>query len=227
MVRKDVIIGLVVLIIIIVLSVWNYYFHFQEHNPASMTITFKMDDVQDFWQSDKQQAIISLHIQRRVPIKIAVVAGLFGQDELLKDLIIDGVSQGMVDIQNHGWNAERIENKSYIEQLQIIFDASDRIKDLLGVAPSEFMPHELAYDENTIKALYQLNMKLAVDEPDHVFVTEYLNRQWEPFDLNKIVQIVRRKVDIFGHGEIYIHFQALTFEQYHLLFNVLAEEYDL
>jgi len=190
-----------------------------------MVLTFKMDDVQDFWQSEKQQAILNLHIHNKVPIKIAVIAGLFGQDESLRETIREGISKKVVEVQNHGWDVMRITNRRYLEQLQNISNANIRIHELLGVLPTEFVPHELAYDENTIKALDHLNMTLAIDEPQHVFVTDYINDQWTSFDLESILENIRMKVEGYGYAEIYLHFQALSVEQYSLLFYTLIEEY--
>ena len=211
--------------VLIGLSIWTSYFFVQK--MQNVIITFKIDDIQDFWQSEKQRAIILLHINRKVPIKIAIIADFFGQDDLLKELVKEGISIGLVNVQNHRLDAERIENKSYNEQFQIISNANDKIREQLGVVPHEFVPHELAYDENTIKAVEDLNMKLAVEEYYHVFVTGYSNDTWEYFDLDEILHSVHTKVQRYGQVEIYFHFQALTFEQYYLLFNALVEEYNL
>jgi hypothetical protein len=224
--RKDIFLLTTILVIVLIgLSLWSSYFFIQKRQ--SVVISFKIDDIQDFWQSEKQRAIILLHINREVPIKIAVIADFFGEDELLKDLVKEGISIGIVNVQNHGLDVERIENKSFNEQFQIISNANDKIREQLGVVPHEFVPHELAYDENTIKAVEDLNMKLAVEEYYHVFVTGYSNDAWEYFDLEEILQSVHTKVQRYGRVEIYFHFQALTFEQYYLLFNALVEEYNL
>lgn len=190
-----------------------------------MVLTFKMDDVQDFWQSEKQRSILSLHIRNKIPIKIAVIAGIFGQDAYLMETIKEGISKGVVEVQNHGWDVMRIKNRSYLEQLQNISNANLRIQELLDVFPTEFVPHELAYDGNTVKTLDHLNMTLAIDEPQHVFVTDYINDEWTPFDLDSILKSIRVKVESYGYAEIYLHFQALSIEQYSLLFHTIIEEY--
>ena len=96
--------------IIITITAANYGLQSFKVNSTGMVITFKMDDVQDFWQSEKQQEIIDHHIKNKIPIKIAVIAGFFGEDISLKKTITEGVNRGLIQVQNHGWDAERIEN---------------------------------------------------------------------------------------------------------------------
>src|SRR3712207_2761088 len=63
-------------------------------------LAFRFDDVQDYWLSDAQGAVIELFAQRDMPLTLAVIGGFFGNDKRLVETIRSNLSHS--EIANHG-----------------------------------------------------------------------------------------------------------------------------
>ena len=115
------------------------------HIPEPLVVRF--DDVQDYWLSEVQQAVLKLFVEERIPATLAVIGGFIGEDEPLLRTIRGGGE--LFEIANHGWHARNAaDGKSLLlsqpldTSVMEIARANDHLTTLFGVKPRVFIPHQ-------------------------------------------------------------------------------------
>ncbi|MHA7647280.1 polysaccharide deacetylase family protein [Nitrosopumilus sp. S4] len=116
-------------------------------------ISFRLDDVQDYWLSETQTKIIDLFSEKNIPLTIGVIGNVTGFDKKISDKIKEKLIEGDIEIANHSWNNDILTSKSYEIQEKYILETNKRIFEVYGVNPSVFIPPENMYDKNTINIL--------------------------------------------------------------------------
>ncbi|MCV0392218.1 MAG: polysaccharide deacetylase family protein [Nitrosopumilus sp.] len=116
-------------------------------------ISFRLDDVQDYWLSETQLKIIDLFAEKNIPLTIGLIGNVTGYDKKITDKIKEKLIEGDIEIANHSWNNDILTSKSFEIQEKYILDTNKRIFEVYGVNPSVFIPPENMYDKNTINIL--------------------------------------------------------------------------
>jgi len=126
-----------------------------QENPflSCNCISFRLDDVQDYWLADTQIQLIDLFAEKNIPLSVGVVGSLFGSDEKLISVLTKNIDSENIEIVNHSWNNEPLTNFGEITQEEYITKTNKKIFGVLGVTPTAFIPPQNLYDENTIKTL--------------------------------------------------------------------------
>ena len=121
-------------------------------NPQNRFIVIRVDDVQDFAFRDAQLFLLNHSIENSIPLSLAVIAGMFGEDAEILETTRLAVASGC-EVGAHGWKHENLANLSLREQLAILFQAKNRIKELLGIDTQLLIPPMFSFDNNTISAM--------------------------------------------------------------------------
>lgn len=133
-------------------------------SSAPYPVFFRFDDVQDYWLADSQAAVIDLFVGEEVNLMLAVIGSIFGSDNELVELI--SRNKKWLTIVNHGWHAMDSEDgrsallrQSSRRAREDVLNTNRRIKEVLGVTPSVFVPHQLEYDEPMLEAIESLEFE--------------------------------------------------------------------
>jgi peptidoglycan/xylan/chitin deacetylase (PgdA/CDA1 family) len=126
-----------------------------QENPflSCNCISFRLDDVQDYWLADTQIQLIGLFAEKNIPISVGIIGSLFGSDENLISVLTENIDSENIEIVNHSWNNEPLTNFGEVTQDEYITKTNEKILDVLGVTPTALIPPQNLYDENTVKTL--------------------------------------------------------------------------
>ena len=116
-------------------------------------VAFRLDDVQDYFLSNSQKAVIQTFAAKSAPLTIGVIGGLIGSDAELVTMIKNNLQNSRLEIASHSWNNSPITVFDNAKQEKIIKDTSQKIFDVFGVTPTVFIPPENVFDQNTIPLL--------------------------------------------------------------------------
>jgi len=190
-------------------------------------VAFRMDNIQDFYLNDVQNAAISKFGEKNVPLTISIIGKFFGSDPKAVDLIKEKI-QGATPLRiaNRGW--EYVDHAAYDKEKQAssIQKTNDKIFQVLHVRPSAFVPPLDSFNKDTIEAVTQNNMpyfsaSIARDAPPytdslkHVPSTSLFANLMDddPFYTGTISQKALAKIrsDISQYGYAVVSLQSQDF----------------
>jgi len=124
-------------------------------------VAFRLDDIQDFFLTVPQKAMIDLFKEFKVPITVGVIGDYFGKDTSIVDYIratMDNVANNpqscfQFEVANHGFQHEDFTLYSQSEQVTLLANSNARISTELGVVPKTFIPPFNKFNQDTIAAL--------------------------------------------------------------------------
>jgi len=116
-------------------------------------ISFRLDDVQDYWLADTQIEIIDLFAEKNIPLTVGVIGSLIGEDERITDVLIKNIEKNNIEVANHSWNNDVLENLDENIQEEFILNTNESIFKIFGVESKSFIPPENRYDEKTVEIL--------------------------------------------------------------------------
>lgn len=132
------------------------YLHNPELNYDHLNcncVAFRLDDVQDFFLSPAQQAIISTFSDKNAPLTLGVIGGVIGSDQKLVSAIRAGLAEDKIEIANHGWRHNIYTKMTKTDQAIDLKKTNDKIFEVFGVRPTTFIPPENMFNNDTISAL--------------------------------------------------------------------------
>jgi|GEM_PF-1057955 len=116
-------------------------------------ISFRLDDIQDYWLVDTQIELINLFEEKNIPLSVGVIGGLIGQDKKITSILEKNIKSNNIEIVNHSWNNDPLTTVDDDTKEKYIVDTNKRINEVFGVTPTSFIPPENKYDEKTIEIL--------------------------------------------------------------------------
>jgi len=127
----------------------------RQKNPfySCNCISFRLDDVQDYFLADTQIEIINLFAEKNLPLTVGVIGGTIGSDERITSILKANLEKNNIEIANHSWNNDVITSVNTNIQEDNITKTNDSISEIFGVTPKVFIPPENLYDQNTIEIL--------------------------------------------------------------------------
>ncbi|MGI0004546.1 MAG: polysaccharide deacetylase family protein, partial [Candidatus Nitrosotenuis sp.] len=132
------------------------YLHNPELNDDHLNcncVAFRLDDIQDFFLSPAQQAIISTFKDKNAPLTVGVIAGVTGTEQKLVSAIKGGLAEGEIEIANHSWRHNIYTKMTKTDQDTDIKKSNSKIFDVFGVTPKTFVPPENLFNNDTISVL--------------------------------------------------------------------------
>lgn len=121
-------------------------------------VSFRLDDVQDYWLNTVQTKIIDTFHQKNASLTIGVIGNHIGYDSKIMDDIKSKLGKSPeLEIANHGWNHENFTQFGREQQNIFMKNTNDRISSVFGTVPSIFIPPFNAINSDTMIAFFENN----------------------------------------------------------------------
>ena len=191
-------------------------------------IAFRLDDVQDYWLSDTQIEIMNLFAEKEIPLTVGVIGSSIGMDENIMSTLKTNFDENNIEIANHSWDNEILENLEKHVQEEKILNTNTRIFELFGTTPNVFIPPQNLYDKNTVKILYEYDFSHLIshiDDNDETFIIDekFYNvpsitetgdlvneNTWQLRENNYILDKISNSIQERGYAIIMIHPQEFS-----------------
>ncbi|MFB5630596.1 MAG: polysaccharide deacetylase family protein [Nitrosopumilaceae archaeon] len=118
-------------------------------------VAFRFDDVQDHWLNDVQIGVLDVFKSKNLPVTVGIIGDRIGNDEKIISYINSSMSNGSIEIANHGWQHEDFTTHDKKQQNFLIQKTNKKIQDLFGILPSVFIPPFNSYNENTTQVMLE------------------------------------------------------------------------
>jgi len=124
-------------------------------------VAFTFVTLQDYWLDDVQIEVIDTFVQNEISITAGIIGNLFGNDLKLIDYIKNSLQENnkSIEIANNGWSYEDFTSFTKDEQSSLIKQTNDKITSVLGKAPTVFIPPLENFNDGTISALIENDIK--------------------------------------------------------------------
>lgn len=203
----------------------------KEQNPfySCNCISFRLDDVQDFWLAETQIELIELFAEKDVPLTVGVIGSVIGQDDRITTTLKENSKN--VEIVNHSWNNDVLVELSEGVVRQYILDTNQKITELFGVTPTMLIPPENLYDGKTIQILKDIkftHLSSHIDETNYASVEESffiipattetakLNKatgEWNIREKEYLLNEITTSVDQNGYAIVMMHPQEFSLNE--------------
>ncbi|MCH7647880.1 MAG: polysaccharide deacetylase family protein, partial [Thaumarchaeota archaeon] len=140
-------------------------------------VAFRFVTLQDYWLDDVQIKVIDTFLQKDASVTTGIIGNLFGYDAKLVDAIKNSLEKNekLIEIANNGWNYEDFSRLTVEEQSSLIKKSNDQISSVLGKAPTVFIPPLENFNDDTISALNENNIK---------YISSSVKKDPPPYQLN-------------------------------------------
>ena len=124
-------------------------------------VAFTFVTLQDYWLDDVQIEVIDTFIKNDASVTTGIIGNLFGNDAKLVDYIKNSLQENekSIEIANNGWNYEDFTSFTKEEQSSLIKQSNDQITSSLGKTPTVFIPPFENFNDGTISALIENDIK--------------------------------------------------------------------
>ena len=153
-------------------------------------VTFRMDDIQDFFLNDVQMAVMDTFLDNNASLTLGIIGAHFGEDDALVKYISDnlqvnanttGSQPAILQIANHGWEHEDFTEYNMSNQSSLIKRANERISFILGVTPVVFIPPFNMVNNDTFSSLIEnrvsyVSANVTTDPPSIYSEKSYQNK---------------------------------------------------
>lgn len=150
------------------------------HAENALTVVFRYDDYSSKSRTDLEVELISIFTKHQIPLTVSVIPYICSIDcvdpapQALVPLTASKANElrqasddGLIDIALHGYshqnkktrNYSEFEGLDYLDQYAKIEAGKRLLEQLIGVAPTKFVPPWNTYDLNTLAALDALGFK--------------------------------------------------------------------
>ena len=124
-------------------------------------VVFRMDDIQDYWIRSAQLAIMNQSLAKNQSLTLGIIMNALGNDSEIVNKIKQGNnSSGPFELAVHGWNHTNYINLTEDEQRISLEDAHNKMINLFGNASEIFIPPYDAFNNDTLNAMRQVDMKI-------------------------------------------------------------------
>jgi peptidoglycan/xylan/chitin deacetylase (PgdA/CDA1 family) len=164
--------------VLILLSIISaFLFQTSGFNSEPALVVIRVDDIQDFAFREAQLFLLNEGMANQVPLSLAVIAGMFGEDKEVVQTTKLAVSSGS-EITAHGWEHENLAKISLTEQKEILSKSMSRIKEILGYDVKALVPPMFGFNQDTITAMQATGyniMSTLIDYDEPGLVSNVLN----------------------------------------------------
>jgi peptidoglycan/xylan/chitin deacetylase (PgdA/CDA1 family) len=103
--------------------------------PNCNCVVFRLDDIQDYWITPAQTAVMDVFKGSNLPISVGIIANYFGTDATIVNYIKTGLQDTAWDFEvaNHGWNHEYFSTFTLAEQETLMSES--RTKMIADLSP--------------------------------------------------------------------------------------------
>jgi peptidoglycan/xylan/chitin deacetylase (PgdA/CDA1 family) len=188
-------------------------------NKNLPTLVIRIDDIQDFAFREAQLFLLNNSINNHVPLSLAIITGMFGGDSEIVQLVKLAVNSGS-EVAVHGWEHEDLAKLSFKEQLTLLFQAKNRIKETLDVNTRILVPPMFSFNEATLDAMHEEGYDIistskdlhepglisgARSLPATVELSDYSNGLWMVKSYDSVKTEILMSVQRYGFAVIVTH----------------------
>lgn len=193
-------------------------------------VAFRLDDIQDFYYSSEQRALIEMFRQNNASVTIGIIGSMFGNDAELVDFIRQYRNDSRIEIANHGWLHEDfglLEDAA--SQRGLLERTNHRIHDLLGqdVLITTFVAPLNSVNEQTHEAVANSGLYIISADPvtDTIFANDQTsssrlyhlpktaelsfltenNTAWDPVPVIEILSKIDDSIMANGNAVVMLH----------------------
>jgi peptidoglycan/xylan/chitin deacetylase (PgdA/CDA1 family) len=123
-------------------------------------VVFRMDGIQDYWISAGQLGVMNQFMIRNQSLTLGIAMADIGEDPDIIGNVKRGVDGGLFELATHGWNDTDHTTLSEEQQRNSLNDSNTKMITLFGNAPEIFIPPFDAFNDDTINAMRQVDMKI-------------------------------------------------------------------
>jgi peptidoglycan/xylan/chitin deacetylase (PgdA/CDA1 family) len=213
-------------------------------------VVIRIDDIQDFAFKKAQLFLFKESSAIQVPLSLAVIAGMFGEDQDLVGSLKTSIRAG-TEITAHAWKHEDLGKLSFSEQRILLAQSRNRLKDLLGVDTKVLTPPMYSTNDDTIAAMkeegYEIISTFAelrepasilkvISLPATVELSSYSNGIWTMKKCDSVKAEISKSIQKYGFAVIITHPQEFisneelneaNIEIFDTLLKTLKEKYSL
>ena len=212
--------GLLLLVVVIAVAAATTAAGREE--PAAIVI--RIDDIQDYAFKEAQLFLLDVSATSEVPVSLAVIAGMFGEDTELVKRVKLSLNSGS-EIAVHGWRHEDLATLPFEDQVRLLSKSRNRIGQTLDVDTSVLVPPMFSFSEDTVAAMRQEGYSIisttkdyvepgliseVVSLPATVELSDYANGIWKMKSLDSVVAGVSDSVQKYGYAVVVTHPQEFT-----------------
>lgn len=219
-----------------------------KENGEPPPLVIRVDDIQDFAFRDAQLFLLDESTANEVPLSLAVIAGMFGEDREVVQAVKLAVSRGS-DLAVHGWEHEDLSKLSFEEQAALLSRSKSRIQETLYFNTAVLVPPMFSFNEDTVAAMRQTGCNIistytdisqpgsfsgVLSLPATVELSDYANGVWTMKSLDAVKSEIAKSVQRYGFAMIVTHPQEFmadgklnqaSTESYRALLSALKEDY--
>lgn len=118
-------------------------------------VSFRLDDVQDYWLNDVQMELINLFAHNKIPLTVGIIANSFGEDPAITELVKNKLSKKEIIVANHGVDSTPFTLFDKSKQASMLNDSSNKIFEKLHVHSKIFIPPQNRFNEDTKNVLIE------------------------------------------------------------------------
>ena len=206
----------------------------EQQSPFSTCncISFRLDDVQDYWLAETQVEIIELFAEKNIPLTIGVIGSLIGSDDRITDILKKNIEEERIELANHSWNNDVLIDLDKNSQEKFILDTNESIFEIFGVSPVTFIPPENKYNEVTTEILKTngfTHLSSHIDENNFALNDDDLfyhvpsttetaillipSFEWELREIDHIKEKIYQSISQNGYAVIMMHPQEFSLNE--------------
>jgi len=189
----------------------------KHRNPASIVI--RIDDIQDFAFKKAQLFLLNSSIHNHVPLSLAVITSMFGADVEILQAVKLAVNSGCA-VAAHGWEHEDLVELTFTEQLRLLFQAKNQIRETLGVVTKTLVPPMFSFNGATLNAMREEDYDIISSSEDllepglisgvrslpaTVEFSDFSNESWTVKSIESIKAEITMSVQRYGFAVILTH----------------------
>jgi len=194
----------------------------ENREPPSLVI--RVDDIQDFAFREAQLFLLNESMINHVPLSLAVITGMFGEDSEVVQAVELAVSLGS-DVAVHGWKHEDLAKLSFREQVELLSQSRSRIEEILDFDTRVLVPPMFSFNEDTVAAMHEEGYNIistfadlsepgsiskVISLPATVELSDYSNGTWKMKSFDSVKAEISRSIQKYGFGVIVTHPQEFT-----------------
>jgi Polysaccharide deacetylase len=123
-------------------------------------VVFRMDGIQDYWISAGQLGVMNQFVIRNQSLTLGIITADTGEDTDIIDNVKRGIDSGLFELATHGANDTDHTVMSAEQQRNSLNNSNTKISTLFGNASEIFIPPLDAFNDDTLNAMRQVDMKI-------------------------------------------------------------------
>jgi Polysaccharide deacetylase len=126
---------------------------------------FRMDDIQDYWLNSAQVAVMNLFLSKNQSLSLGSIMHIIGNDSKIVDKVKEGFRKGLFELDLHGWDHINYTKLNESQQRDSLSKANAKMERLFGVKSIVSIPPYDVFNNDTIKAMEELGIKIISSGP--------------------------------------------------------------